>query len=184
MEDVTLLLDRMKAGEPGAENRLVEAVYQELRQMAGAKMAREPHQTLQPTALVNEAYMRLGEDQTWENRRHFFAAASEAMRRVLIDRARGRRRAKRGGGELPAEFLEEVHVSPEKDGRLILIHEVIEALEEEDPLKAEIVKLRFFVGLSNQEIGTIFDLNEKTIRRHWNVAKVRLFQLISEGNEE
>jgi len=159
---------------------LSTALYQELRQMAAAKMAREKPQTLQATALVHEAWLKLGE-QRFENRAHFFGAAAEAMRRILVERARRRARLKRGGELERADYNESRIVSPLKDDKLLRVHEVLDELEEQDAFKAQIVKLRFFAGLENAEIGALLDVNEKTVRRHWQIAKVMLFQLIKES---
>ena len=178
-----MLLQKVRSGDPGAAERLIEAVYEELRVMARGRMAREKAQTLQPTALVHEAYLRLGNDQSWESRRHFFGAAAEAMRRVLVDRARARGRAKRGGDAVAVEFDEAVHHVDAEEERFLRIHDVIDELAEEDALKAEIVKLRFFVGLKNTEIAEALGVNEKTVRRHWQVAKVRLYQLMQDGSD-
>jgi RNA polymerase sigma factor (TIGR02999 family) len=137
----------------------------------------------QPTALVNEAYLRLvGNDGDWENRRHFFGAASEAMRRILVDGARRRAAEKRGRGELDTTLNEDLHALPVPDERVLQIHEVLDQLEREDTMKAQIVKLRFFVGLKHREIGELVDLNEKTIRRHWGEAKLWLFRAIGRAH--
>ncbi len=165
--------------QPGvdADQELLPALYQELRQMAVAKMARERPQTLQATALVHEAWMKL-DGQRFGNRAHFFAAASEAMRRILVDQARRRKRLKRGGEFERSDYVESRISSPLKDDRLLLVHEALDELERQDARKAQIVKLRYFAGLENAEIGAMLGVNEKTVRRHWEVAKVMLFQLI------
>jgi len=178
MSDVTAVHKRAGSDDPVVTDELLPALYQELRQMAAAKMAREKPQTLQATALVHEAWLKLG-GQRFENRAHFFGAAAEAMRRILVERARRRGRLKRGGDREPAEFIESQIVSPLKDDKLLLVHEVIDELAAQDSLKAEIVKLRYFAGLENAEIGALLDVNEKTVRRHWQVAKIQLFQMIS-----
>jgi RNA polymerase sigma factor (TIGR02999 family) len=158
---------------------LLATLYEELRQLAAAKLAREKPQTLQATALVHEAWLKLG-GQRFENRAHFFGAAAEAMRRILVERARRRGRLKRGGELERAEYFESKIVSPLKEGKLLLVHEVLDELAARDPFKAEIVKLRYFAGLENGEIGALLGVNEKTVRRHWQVAKIQLFQMISE----
>jgi RNA polymerase sigma factor (TIGR02999 family) len=165
---------------------LHQAIYAELRKLAAAKMRNERQDhTLQPTALVHEAFLQLSgpEGNIWENRAHFFGAASEAMRQILIKSALRRRRLKRGGGAEKAEFHESQIVAPIEDDRLLQIHEVLDELAKEDALRASIVKLKFFVGMTNDEIAVSLDLNEKTIRRHWAVAKLRLFELITEGSD-
>ena len=152
--------------------------------MAASKMAHEaPGQTLQATALVHEAWLRLGADgqPTWENRSHFFAAASEAMRRILVENARRKLRLKRGGGQERVDLEESAIAGPAEDEKIIQVHEAVETLAREDPQKAEIVKLRFFVGLGHDEIAALLGVNEKTVRRHWELAKLRLFQTIRAG---
>ncbi|HXP59856.1 MAG TPA: ECF-type sigma factor [Dongiaceae bacterium] len=144
-------------------------------------MGREaPGQTLQPTALVHEAWLRLGADRqpAWQNRAHFLAAAAEAMRRILVENARRKLRPKHGGDQQRVELDESVIEPPAEDEKVLQVHEALDALAAEDAQKAEIVKLRFFVGLGNEEIAAALGLNEKTVRRHWEVAKVRLFQSI------
>ena len=156
-------------------------LYDELRRLAAHKMAQErPGQTLQPTALVHEAWLRLGADQQpkWENRAHFLAAAAEAMRRILVEKARRKHRLKRGGGLEPVELHESAIEAPIEDEKVLQVNEALESLAAEDPQKAQIVKLRFFVGLNHDEIAALLGVNEKTVRRHWELAKVRLFQTI------
>ncbi len=180
MTHVTRLLSRLQNGEPQAAAELLPLVYNELRQLAAAKMARErPGQTLQPTALVNEAWLRLGaEDQVWQNRNHFLAAAAEAMRRILVENARRKLRRKRGGALEQVDLNDLAIAAPAPDEKILQVHEALEALALEDPEKAAIVKLRFFVGLGHQEIAALLGVNEKTVRRQWSLAKVRLFQHI------
>jgi RNA polymerase sigma factor (TIGR02999 family) len=161
------------------EESLAE-LYQELRQMAAARMAKEKPQTLQATALVHEAWLKLG-GRKFENRAHFFGAAAEAMRRILVERARRRGRLKRGGEQERVDYEESRIVAPVDDDKLLQVNEVLEKLATLDPLKARIVKLRFFTGLENAEIGALLEVNEKTVRRHWQVAKVMLYQLIKES---
>jgi RNA polymerase sigma factor (TIGR02999 family) len=182
VSDVTRILEAIQTGEAKAAEELLPLVYEELRRLAARKMANEaPGQTLQPTALVHEAWLRLGGDGQpgWENRAHFFGAASEAMRRILVENARRKLRLKRGGGQDRVELEEWAIAGPAEDEKIIQVHEALDALAQEDPQKAEIVKLRFFVGLGHDEIAALLGVNEKTVRRHWEVAKVRLFQTIS-----
>ncbi len=181
MSDVTRILDRVQQGDPKAADELLPLVYDELRKLAAAKMARKaPGQTLQATALVHEAWLRLGGDEqpAWQNRAHFLSAAAEAMRRILVENARRKLRLKRGGGRERVELEESAIEAPTADEKLLQVHEALEMLTVEDPEKAQIVKLRFFVGLSVDEIAALLDVNEKTVRRHWEVAKVRLFRSI------
>lgn len=139
--------------------------------------------TLNATALVHEAWMRLENGGgPWRDRAHFFAAASEAMRRILIEAARRRNAAKRGGGQA-AVPLDEIELPDDSDPQKMLeVNEVLDRLEVEDPMKAQIVKLRFFCGMENEEIADALGVNERTVRRHWQVAKVWLFRAIQEDN--
>jgi RNA polymerase sigma factor (TIGR02999 family) len=182
MSDVTKLLGNVAGGDTHSLNQLYEQVYAELRTIAAKKMASErPGHTLQPTALVHEAYLRLGGAKgfKFENRAHFFSAAAEAMRRILVDSARRHVQLKRGGDQERVELHETRIAAPVEDEKLLQINEALEALAREDPLKAEVVKLRYFVGLKHQEIADALGVAEITIRRHWAVARVRLFELIA-----
>ena len=160
---------------------LLPLVYEDLRRLAAARMAREPEgQTLQPTALVHEAWvwlMRFG-DPGWKSRGHFFGAAAEAMRRVLIENARRKNRLKRGGGQerFDVDALELGDATP--DEQLLLIHEALERLEQEDPEQAQLVLLKFFGGLTNQEVAARTGVTERTIERNWAYARARLFCMI------
>jgi RNA polymerase sigma factor (TIGR02999 family) len=181
MPELTLLLDALHRGEPDAAETLLAQVYAELRQLARAKMAREqPGHTLQPTALVHEAWLRLGE-QRFQNRAHFFGAAAEAMRRILVDRARRKHRDKRGNG---AEHLDvdkiEIAAPTGNADELLRVHEVLDRFAAEDPQKAELVKLRFFVGLPLAEAGALLGLPERTAKRHWAYARAWLFAAIEQ----
>lgn len=181
MDDVTKLLQSAANGDSSSLDRLYELVYAELRVVAVQKMASErPGHTLQPTALVNEAYLRLGgaEGFKFENRAHFFGAAAEAMRRILVDSARRNSQLKRGGHQERVELNETRIAAPVEDEKLLLVNEALDALAREDPMKAEVVKLRYFVGLKHQEIADALGVSEVTVRRHWAVARVRLFELI------
>jgi RNA polymerase sigma factor (TIGR02999 family) len=176
MAEITRFLNSV-----GGEDLMV-VVYDELRRLAASRMAREqPGHTLQPTALVHEAWLRLAaaDGNRWQSRAHFFGAAAEAMRRILVDNARRKAQLKRGGNPERVELPESQILAPEGDDKVLQVHAVLDELAAEDPLKAEIVKLRFFVGLNHQEIADALELNEKTVRRHWEVAKVRLFQLVT-----
>ena len=178
MDDVTKAINAISSGDSSDNGSLLKTIYEELRAMAGSKMAGErANHTLQATALVNEAYLKLfGDGQDWKSRAHFYGAASEAMRRILVDSARKRMASKRGSGQANATFEEEEHASSIPDDRLIMVNEVLDALEAEDPQKAQIVKLRYFVGLSHHEVAALLEVNEKTVRRHWTLAKVWLYQ--------
>jgi RNA polymerase sigma factor (TIGR02999 family) len=164
---------------PTPPDQLLAQVYGELRKLAASRMAREaPDLTLQPTALVHEVWLRLGGDRQphWHNRAQFFAAAAEGMRRILIDNAR-RRRAVRHGGGLAAVRLDEEPLdlaSPDVDDRLLQIHEALEELARHDPRKAELVKLRYFVGLSLEETASALEISEATAKRDWSYARAWL----------
>lgn len=179
MSDITRLLDAMNRGDDGAGEALLPLVYEELRQVARAKMAREQSgHTLQATALVHEAWLRLG-DARFDNRAHFFGAAAEAMRRTLIERARRKRREKRGGGAGHVD-VDELEIAAPDGGsdELLRVHDVLDRLAEEDPQKAELVKLRYFVGLSLAEAGAVLGLSERTAKRHWAYARAWIFDAI------
>ena len=178
MSDVTLILERAGQGDPRAAASLLPLVYEELRKLAVSKMAQEkPGQTLQATALVHEAWLRLGgsEAPSFQNRSHFFGAASEAMRRILIERARRRLAAKRGGGAVPVD-LDEIEIpSPvADDDQLLAVNEVLEKFAAVDPRKAELVKLRYFVGMSFDEAATALGIAVPTAKQWWSYARAWL----------
>jgi RNA polymerase sigma factor (TIGR02999 family) len=183
-EQVTQILDAVGAGDPQAAEKLLPLVYEELRRLAAVKMANEaPGQTLQPTALVHEVWLRLSQQSRtdWKNREQFYAVASEVMRRILVDRARRRRSGKHGGG-LERVDLDVVESVVRGDDALVLqVHDALARLEAEDAVKAEVVKLRFFVGLENAEIAAILGVSEKTVQRHWAFAKAWLFRAMQEN---
>jgi RNA polymerase sigma factor (TIGR02999 family) len=162
-----------------AASQLLTLVYDELRRLAAARLAQEnPGQTLQATALVHEAWLHLSSErrQPWQNRAHFFAAAAEAMRRILIDNAR-RKQAARRGGNAPRLSLEELDLAcPMPDEQLLALHEALERLAERDPVKAELVKLRFFAGLSMADAAKALELSEPTAKRYWSYARAWLFR--------
>lgn len=175
--EITLVFQRIECGEEPAADRLLSLVYQDLRRLAAVRMAREcPGQTLQPTALVHEAWLRLGADQqpAWQNRAHFFAAAAEAMRRILIDRARRRLAQRRGGREEHVNIDDLDLAAPADDARLVRVHEALEKLAAEDAEKAELVKLRFFAGLTLDEAARVLDISEATAGRWWTYARAWL----------
>ena len=178
MSDVTRILERVQAGESQAADELLPLVYEELRRLATARMAHEPPgQTLQPTALVHEAYLRLvgNENQRWNGRAHFFGAAAEAMRRILIDNARRKGRVRHGKG-LTRVDLDEINLAAsDNDEALLEVDEALSKLAAEDPAKAELVKLRYYVGLSIPEAGKTMGLSESTAKRYWNYARAWLY---------
>jgi len=180
--DITRILHDIERGDEQASEQLLPLVYRELRQQAARQMAKEnSNHTLQPTALVHEAYLRLvgGGEQQWENRRHFFSAAAEAMRRILVENARRKQRI-RHGGEWQRVDLNGLDVAvTANDDQLILVNEALAKLEEEDPESAELIKLRFFVGLPNVQAAKILNMSERTAKRNWAYARAWLFEEIS-----
>lgn len=181
MSDITLLLDAIARGESRASEDLLPLIYDELRRLAAARMAGEAAgQTLQPTALVHEAWLRLVNEggRTWKNRAHFFRAAAQAMRRILVDRARQKLSIKRGsGGEKIA--IEEIDLPAATiDDRVLLVDQNLERLEAEDPESARIVTLKFFGGLTNKEVAKILGVTERSVERQWAYAKASLLEMI------
>ncbi len=167
----------MQQGDPTAAGQLLPLVYDELRKLAASKMAREaPGQTLQPTALVHEAWLRLGgdADQHFENRAHFFAAAAEAMRRILVDNVRRKAALRRSAGQVRLDMEEVEIAAPTGDDELLAIHDALEKLAARDRPKAELVKLRFFVGLSIEEAAALLGISEATAKRWWVYARAWL----------
>jgi RNA polymerase sigma factor (TIGR02999 family) len=178
---VTQLLEAAGAGDAHAAEELLPLVYEELRRLAAAKMAEQPPgQTLQATALVHEAWLRLtgNPEASWNGRKHFFRAAAEAMRQILIDRARAKGRLKRGG-DFTRIKLDELDVALEAEPEaLLLVDEALELLSREDSDKADLVKLRFYAGLSVEETALALGISEKTVQRHWIHARAWLFREI------
>jgi RNA polymerase sigma factor (TIGR02999 family) len=185
MSDVTVILTAIELGDPSAAEKLLPLVYDELRKLAALRLAQEkPGQTLQATALVHEAFLRLvdGEKiQRWHSRGHFFAAAAEAMRRLLVDNARRKRRPKHGGDRKRVEFDEGCSLTEERADQLLMLHEALEKLEAESPDKAELVKLRYFAGLSHQEAALALAISRATADRYWAYAKVFLYSTMEDA---
>jgi RNA polymerase sigma factor (TIGR02999 family) len=184
MSEVTRLLDAAAAGEPHAAAELLPLVYDELRRLAAARMADEkPGQTLQATALVHEAYLRLIGDQPhdWNGRGHFFAAAAEAMRRILVDHARWKKSQKRGGGRVRAEFREDVLAAPEGSDEILAVDEALAGLAAADSQAAELVKLRYFAGLSVDETAQALKISPRSVDRLWTYARAWLHRAIGEA---
>ena len=182
MTEVTQILSQLGQGDTSAADALLPTVYDELRRLAGAKLANEkPGQTLQPTALVHEAYVKLvnREQGDWQSRRHFYAAASEAMRHILIDNARRKLRQKRGGGESRSRVPTELIEAPNPTEELLALNEALEQLEVEDSQKAELVKLRYFAGLSMEEAAETLGISRTTAHRYWTYARAWLFRKLS-----
>lgn len=183
MSETTRILHAMEQGDSRAAEQLLPLVYEELRKLAAQKLAHEkPGQTLQATALVHEAYLRLvGSDEgkpNWEGRGHFFAAAAESMRRILIEAARRKKSVKHGGG-LHRHDPAEVHVTaPEIRDDVLALDEALEKLKLHDPVKAQLVQLRYFAGLTIEESATLLGLSPATAKRYWTYARAWLFQQI------
>lgn len=184
MSNVTRILQSIQSGDVKAAEELLTLVYEELRRLAASKMANEaPGHTLQPTALVHEVWLRLSQQprSSWKNREQFYAVAAEVMRRILVDRAR-RRRSRKHGGDLERVDLDGAEfASPVDDTAVLQVNEALERLHVEDPDKAQVVKLRFFVGLENAEIASLLGVSEKTVQRHWAFAKAWLAKAIQEN---
>ena len=179
MSEVTRILDSIAQGDPKAAEELLPLVYEELRHLAAAKMAAEPPgQTLQPTALVHEAWLRLGEKTgaKFANQAHFFAAAAEAMRRILVENARRKRRLKHGGGQRRVDLdMLDVAITSDDD-HLLAVDEALDKLAVQDGPAADLIKLRFFAGLSNVEAAQLVGLPERTAKRTWAYARAWLYE--------
>jgi RNA polymerase sigma factor (TIGR02999 family) len=175
MADVTRILSQIEAGDPSAAELLLPLVYDELRKLAAAKLAREsPGQTLQATALVHDAYIRLvdgQQDQHWHSRRYFFSAAAEAMRRILVENARQKRRQKHGGGAERVELDDHHLATSVTPDQLLAVDESLANLAEEDPTAAEVLKLRYFAGMSIAEAAEALGIHRATAHRHWTYAR-------------
>lgn len=181
VSDVTRLLNAVDQGDPKAAEELLPLVYEELRKLAAAKMALQPDgQTLQATALVHEAWLRLadGPNRQYASRRHFFSAAAQAMRHLLIERARRKLRERHGGALQRVDVDDVAIAAPADDERLLQINTALEELALLAPEKAEVVKLRFFVGLDEKEIAELLNLSPRTVERYWFYAKAWLFERI------
>lgn len=183
MEPVTQVLQAAGTGEEHAAEKLLPQVYEELRRLAAAKMAEQPGQTLQATALVHEAWLKLvgSASPGWRDRQHFFRAAAEAMRQILIDRARRRLRLRHGQNAQRVN-LEAIEIAlPEKEEILLQLDEALGELKAASPERAEIVNLRFFAGLTEPEIAGILGVSERSVQRQWNYARAWLFGRIDAG---
>ena len=179
MSEVTLLLTAVEQGDPKAAENLLVLVYEELRRLAAAKMAREaPGQTIQATELVHEAWLRLvgSTAPSFENRAHFFSAAAEAMRRILIDRARRKLAVRHGGGMARVDLEDQNMSSPEADQQLLAVHEALGNLAKEYPIHAELVKLRYFAGLTNEQAVQILGVSISTGKNYWAFSRAWLLR--------
>ena len=186
MSDVTRILAAIERGDVRGVDELFPLVYQELRQLAAQRFRKElPGQTLQATALVHEAYLRLvgGEEQNWSGRGHFFSAAAEAMRRILVENARRKKGLRRGGGRKRVDLDAAEAASEMPSDELIALDEALEKLSKEDKVAAELIKLRFFAGLTMEQAGEVLGIRHRTADRNWAYARAWLYKEISEGEE-
>jgi RNA polymerase sigma factor (TIGR02999 family) len=184
MSDATVMLAAVKAGEPKAAEELLVLVYDELRRLAASKLAYEaPDQTLQPTALVHEAWLRLVGDRSasFNDREHFFRASAEAMRRILIDRARRKRTKRHGGSYQRIDFEGIEPSSPAADDQLLAVNDALDKLAIEHPVQAELVKLRYFAGLTNEEVSEVLGVSVSTAKNYWTFARAWLLNEIGSG---
>jgi RNA polymerase sigma factor (TIGR02999 family) len=186
-QDVTLLLQAWSGGDKEALDRLAPLVYRELRRIAGRIMTAErPNHTLQATALVNEAYVRLVDTQqvSWQDRAHFFALCARAMRQILIDHARARASEKRGGGEILLELDEAVASAPSPAANLLELDDALNRLAAIDPRKSQVVEMRFFGGLSLEETAEALKVSTKTVQRDWDLARGWLYRELSAKKQD
>jgi RNA polymerase sigma factor (TIGR02999 family) len=184
VSEVTRIMEAVERGDPTAAEKLLPLVYGELRRLAACKMAQEkPGQTLQATALVHEAWLRLTDStrQEWRGREHFFSAAAEAMRRILVENARRKLRFRHGGGLERVDFDGIDLPIAQDDEKCLRVNEALDRLAEVDPRKAEVVKLRIFTGLQVQEIAAVMNASAKTVQRDWTFAKAWLSRELKEG---
>jgi RNA polymerase sigma factor (TIGR02999 family) len=182
MSDVTQILESIEQGDPKAADQLLPLVYGELRKLAGSKMSKEASgHTLQPTALVHEAWLRLvgNENPQFKSRAHFFAAAAEAMRRILIEKARRRHAVRHGGGQHRTEFNEAELASPHDDDQLLSVNDALDELALKHPLEAELVKLRYFVGMTVEEAAVALDISKTNAIQYWIHARAWLYRKIT-----
>ncbi len=184
MSDITLVLEAINRGESHASDKLLPLVYHELRNLAAARMVHESAgHTLQPTALVHEAWLRLagGANQNWKSRAYFFAAAAEAMRRSLVAPARRKARVKHGGGQecLNIQDLDIAEAGP--DEKILLVDEALEKLKHGNPERARVVVLKFFGGMTNREAADTMNISERSVDRHWECAKAWLYQELQDS---
>jgi RNA polymerase sigma factor (TIGR02999 family) len=184
MSDVTRILSQIESGDPSAAEQLLPLVYEELRKLAAARLAQEkPGQTLQATALVHEAYLRLvdvGQAQHWDSRGHFFAAAAESMRRILVDGARRRQSQKHGGGRERQQLYDLTIAESQPDERILAVSDALDQLSAVDKIAADLVKLRYFAGLTGGEAATALGLAERSADRIWVYARTWLLKHLSD----
>jgi RNA polymerase sigma factor (TIGR02999 family) len=185
MADITSILERLKDGDKSCEAELVRAVYAELRKIAASQLRRERgSHTLQPTALVHETYLKmLGPHRSaWNNREHFFRAAARAMRNILVDHARAAQAARRGGAKIPVEITDLNAFVESKTDEILAVEQVLDRLESKSPRQKTIVEMKFYAGLTDEEIGAILNLSTRTVKRDWAVARAWLHGEIRGSN--
>lgn len=181
MHDITRVLEAASRGEAGAADRLLPLVYDELRKLAAARLASEPPgQTLEATALVHEVYLRIADRQSFDHRGHFFAAAAEAMRRILVDNARRKKTEKHGGGLNRHDAAEVPIAAPEPAEDLLALDEALDRFAEHDSQKADLVKLRYFAGMTIDEAADALGISAATAKRYWTYSRAWLYQRLSE----
>jgi RNA polymerase sigma factor (TIGR02999 family) len=182
MSEATLLLNAIGEGDPKAAENLLNLVYEDLRRLASGRMAREaPGHTLQPTELVHEAWLRLVDTTkptSFQNRAHFFSAAAEAMRRILIDRARRKLAVRHGGGQQRVDLDQQELAAPDADAQLLAVHEALDDLAKGHPVQAELVKLRYFAGLTNEEAAAVLGVSVSTAKSYWTFSRAWLLRAI------
>ena len=184
MSDATIMMAAIEAGDPKAAEQLLVLVYDELRRLAASKLAQEaPGQTLQPTALVHEAWLRLAGNQnsSFKDRTHFFRASAEAMRHILIDRARRKKTERHGGNYRRVELEEFDLTTPSADEQLLVVNEALEQLALDHPVQAELVKLRYFAGLTNEEVSEVMGISISTVKNYWAFSRAWLLNQIDGG---
>lgn len=186
-DQITVLLSRIRAGDSQAQSELVAAVYDQLHRIARQQLRSErPGNTLQPTALVNELYLRLKLNQSidWQDRAHFFAVVAQTMRRILIDRARARNAQRRPSPKARVDLDEAFVFSEDHPDEFLALHEALERLEEFDKTQAKVVELRFFAGLSVEETAAVLGVSERTVKRHWQMARAWLSSLLNRSGDD
>jgi RNA polymerase sigma factor (TIGR02999 family) len=182
VSDITRVIQAIQHGDPKAADELLPLVYEELRKLAASRMANEAAgNTLQPTALVHEAWLRLvgNDNPAFAGRAHFFAAAAEAMRRILIDRARRKAALRHGGGQVRVDIQQIDLAAPDADEQLLAVNEALDKLAVQDPVEAELVKLRYFVGLTTEEAAHLLNISPRTARNYWAHARTWLYHQIA-----
>jgi RNA polymerase sigma factor (TIGR02999 family) len=186
MSEVTLIIERIRGGDAGATDELLPIVYDELRRIAGRKLGAEAdHPTIQTTELVHEAYLRLvGTDQAWDGKAHFLAAAAEAMRRILVERARRRQRIRHGGGSRRVDFHDSAIEADAAPDEILVVNDLLDHLAEKHPVEAAIVKLHYFAGFNISEAARALDIPVSTAHRHWNFARAWLYRRLKDSPDK